>query len=189
MDFLSANEAKLERIPDPDVLAIAAEQNRILVTHDRQTMPLHFGEFLMAERSGPGVFLVNQHTPIGEVIDALVLIWAASDADEWKNRIVNIPEWRLGSMAPAKPSEPAAARSASSKSSGRVSIAVGHPGGATAISQRQCATSTGPHYSLRNATTGSILVTRRAGSQQASAATPSSQAPTATNVGGSSGRT
>ena len=26
------------------------------------------------------------------VIDALVLIWAASDADEWKNRIVNIPE-------------------------------------------------------------------------------------------------
>jgi hypothetical protein len=92
MDFLSANEAKLERVPDPDVLALAAEQDRILVTHDRQTMPLHFGEFLTAGRSSPGVFLVNQHTPIGEVIDALVLIWAASDADEWKNRIVNIPE-------------------------------------------------------------------------------------------------
>ena len=36
MDFLSANEANLEGIPDADVLAIAAEQDRILVTHDRQ---------------------------------------------------------------------------------------------------------------------------------------------------------
>jgi hypothetical protein len=45
MDFLSANEAKLEGVSDPDVLAIAAEQGRILVTHDRQTMPQYFGAF------------------------------------------------------------------------------------------------------------------------------------------------
>ena len=55
-------------------------------------MPWHFAEFLMSGRSCPGVFLVSQHAPIGEVIDALVLIWAGSDAEEWKNRIVNIPE-------------------------------------------------------------------------------------------------
>jgi hypothetical protein len=92
MDFLSANEANLEGIPDADVLAIAAEQDRILVTHDRQTMPRHFGAFLMSGRSSPGVFLVSQQVPIGEVIEVLVLIWAASDLAEWKNRIVNIPE-------------------------------------------------------------------------------------------------
>jgi Domain of unknown function (DUF5615) len=92
MDFLSANEAKLEGIPDPDVLALAAEQDRILVTHDRQTMPHHFSAFLTSGRSSPGVFLVSQHAPIGEVIDALILIWAASDPEEWRNRIVNIAE-------------------------------------------------------------------------------------------------
>src|SRR5437868_915128 len=86
MDFLSANEAKLEGVPDPDVLALAAEQDRIPVTHDRQTMPHHFGAFLMSGHSSPGVFLVSQHAPIGEVIDALVLIWAASDAGEWNDR-------------------------------------------------------------------------------------------------------
>ena len=37
LDFLSANEAKLQGVPDSEVLALAAEQNRILVTHDRQT--------------------------------------------------------------------------------------------------------------------------------------------------------
>ncbi len=91
MDFLSANEAKLEGVPDPDVLAIAAKQDRILVTHDRHTMPRHFGAYLMNGGSSPGVFLVSQQVPIGEAIDALVLIWAASDIGEWKNRLVNIP--------------------------------------------------------------------------------------------------
>jgi hypothetical protein len=67
MDFLSANEAELEGVRDPDVLALAAEQNRILVTHDRQTMPWHFAEFLMSGRACPGVFLVSQQAPIGKV--------------------------------------------------------------------------------------------------------------------------
>jgi predicted nuclease of predicted toxin-antitoxin system len=73
-DFLSANEARLQGVPDPEVLAFAAEQNRILVTRDLQTMPRHFGEFPMRRQSSPGVFLVSLHPAIGEVIDELVLI-------------------------------------------------------------------------------------------------------------------
>ncbi len=60
LDFMPANEAQLEGVPDPEVLAFAAEQNRILVRHDRQTMPVYFGEFLARGESGPGVFLVSQ---------------------------------------------------------------------------------------------------------------------------------
>lgn len=91
IDFLSANDANLEGVPDPTVLALAAEQDRILVSHDFQTMPRHFGEFLGAIGSSPGVFLVKQSSPVGEVIDELVLIWAASDAEEWKDRILEVP--------------------------------------------------------------------------------------------------
>ena len=91
MDFLSANRANLEGIPDPAVLALAAQQGRVLVTSDLKTMPRYFGEFLQEGGSSPGVFLVKQHAPIAEVIDALVLVWAASDADEWRDRIVEIP--------------------------------------------------------------------------------------------------
>ena len=75
-----------------EVLAIAAEQNRILVTHDFQTMPRHFGEFLIRRQSSPGVFLVSQYSAIGEVNNELALIWAASEAEEWKNRIVKVPQ-------------------------------------------------------------------------------------------------
>ena len=91
IDFLSAATAKLEGISDPDVLALAAAQDRILVTHDFRTMPRHFAEFLAAGRSSPGVFLVKQRTPLAAVIEDLVLIWTASRLEDWTNRIVEIP--------------------------------------------------------------------------------------------------
>jgi Domain of unknown function (DUF5615) len=91
LDFLSANDAELEGVSDPDVLALAAEQDRILVSHDFQTMPQHFGGFLQARGSSPGVLLVPQYLPIAEAIEEIVLIWGASDAGEWRNRILRIP--------------------------------------------------------------------------------------------------
>jgi len=92
INFLSANEARLEGVPDPEVLAFATRQNRILVTSDLRTMPLHFGDFLEAHGQCAGVFLVKQRAPLAYVIEALVLVWAASDADEWRNRVVEIPQ-------------------------------------------------------------------------------------------------
>jgi predicted nuclease of predicted toxin-antitoxin system len=91
MDFLSAAKAKLQGVPDPEVLAFAAEDDRILVTSDLRTMPRHFANFLEAHGDCPGVFLVKQRAPLAETIEALVMVWAASDADEWKNRLVEIP--------------------------------------------------------------------------------------------------
>src|ERR1700722_16475251 len=91
IDFLSARRAKLEGIPDPEVLEIAAAQGRILVTHDFRTMPRHFGEFLKTGRSSPGVVLVTQRPPPAQIIEALVLVWTASNPEEWKNRILEIP--------------------------------------------------------------------------------------------------
>jgi hypothetical protein len=61
------------------------------VTHDFQTMPRHFGGFLEARGSSPGVFFVKLRTPLAQVIEALVLVWVASDPEEWKNRILEMP--------------------------------------------------------------------------------------------------
>ena len=92
IDFLSAHEARLEGVPDPDVLAFATQANRILVTSDLRTMPRHFGDFLQAHGQCAGVFLVKLRAPLADVIEDLLLVWAASDADEWMNRIVEIPQ-------------------------------------------------------------------------------------------------
>jgi hypothetical protein len=91
MDFLSAHEAKLEGVPDPEVLLKAAEQDRLLVTHDFQTMPWHFADFLQTHGSSPGAILISQSLPVAEAIEELVLIWSSTDPEEWRSRILRVP--------------------------------------------------------------------------------------------------
>jgi hypothetical protein len=90
LDFQSANKAGLEGLKDPEVLAIAARDGRVLVTHDRKTMPTEFGQFIMSQASS-GVLIVSQRLPVSEAIDALILVWEASTAEEWIDQIVSLP--------------------------------------------------------------------------------------------------
>jgi uncharacterized protein DUF5615 len=90
IDFRTATSAGVAGLDDAEVLARAARDGRILVTHDQRTMPRHFGEFVQAQHS-PGLLVVPQHLPLREVADDLILIWTATDADEWINRVVFLP--------------------------------------------------------------------------------------------------
>jgi predicted nuclease of predicted toxin-antitoxin system len=90
IDFQTARQGDVLGRPDPEVLSIAARENRILVSHDRATMPAHFAHFTAAQ-SSPGVLIVSQETDIGAVIEDLLLIWAASTLEEWREKIGFIP--------------------------------------------------------------------------------------------------
>ena len=46
IDFQSARAAQLDYLDDEEVLKRAASEDRILVTHDKRTMPKHFASFL-----------------------------------------------------------------------------------------------------------------------------------------------
>jgi hypothetical protein len=61
MNFRSAQAARLDRVPDPEVLALASDEGRILVSHDFQTLPKYFRQFTRGRRS-PGV---DQARPAG----------------------------------------------------------------------------------------------------------------------------
>lgn len=63
IDFQSAQETRLENLSDPEVLALAAQSGRILVTHDRRTMPAHFGIFIETQPS-PGLFIISQRADL-----------------------------------------------------------------------------------------------------------------------------
>lgn len=53
-------------------------------------MPAHFARYLNAGPS-PGVIILREAISIASAIDELILIWNASDAEEWINRLVWIP--------------------------------------------------------------------------------------------------
>ncbi len=90
IDFRTATAAGLAGLKDPHVLALSARDSRILVTHDHTTMPTHFTTFIRSATS-PGLIIIPQSLGVGEAVDALILIWAATKPDEWINRIVYLP--------------------------------------------------------------------------------------------------
>ena len=89
-NFVQAYEAGAAGKDDLTVLQIAAEQNRILVSHDLRTMPQHFRHFI-ARQTSPGVILIPQKLPLSTAIEQLVIIWLASEAEEWVNQIRFLP--------------------------------------------------------------------------------------------------
>lgn len=90
IDFRTATAAGLAGLKDAEVLALAARDGRILVTHDHSTMPAHFHAFIRSTPS-PGLIIVPQRLAVREAVDALILIWAATQSEEWTNRIVYLP--------------------------------------------------------------------------------------------------
>ena len=62
IDIRTATAANLAGLKDPDVLAVAARENRVLVTHDHTTMPRHFAEFVSTTPS-PELIVVSQSLP------------------------------------------------------------------------------------------------------------------------------
>jgi hypothetical protein len=87
---VSAHEGGVVGVPDLGVLRIAAESGRILVSHDRKTMPGHFARF-RETRSSPGLIIVSQDLDIGAAIEDLLLIWPATDAEEWTEQVGLVP--------------------------------------------------------------------------------------------------
>jgi predicted nuclease of predicted toxin-antitoxin system len=90
IDIRTASDAALEGLKDTEVLRIAADAGRILVSQDRRTMPAHFARFSVGGQS-PGLILLREATPIATAIEELALIWSVSEAEEWKGRVVWIP--------------------------------------------------------------------------------------------------
>ena len=90
VDFHTATEAGLAGLIDPEVLALAAHDGRILVTHDRKTMPHHFAEFITTATSA-GVLIIPQQLSVAAAVDDLLLIWHATEAEEWINQIRSLP--------------------------------------------------------------------------------------------------
>jgi hypothetical protein len=92
IDILDVKTAGLRGMADEALLELAARDDRILITHDRKTMPLHFRERVEVGKSAPGVFIVpQQQSAVGGVIEWLLLVWTASQAEEWRNQIVYLP--------------------------------------------------------------------------------------------------
>jgi hypothetical protein len=76
---------------DPDILRWCEENSFILLTNNRKSMPRHLHDHLAEGRHVPGIFELNPNMSIGETLEELLLIWAASAVDEYTDKIIYLP--------------------------------------------------------------------------------------------------
>ena len=91
LDIVRVQDVGLAGADDPDVLAWAAENNRIVLTHDRATMADYAYERLATGEGMPGVFILNDRFPVGQAIQEILLTVACSEQAEWSRRAVHLP--------------------------------------------------------------------------------------------------
>ena len=91
LDIIRVQDVGLAGADDPDVLAWAAEHKRIVLTHDRATMPEFAYDRVASKAPMPGLFLLNDRFPAGRAIQEILLIAACTEQHEWLDRIVYLP--------------------------------------------------------------------------------------------------
>lgn len=91
LDVVRVQDIGLNSTPDPDILAWAAIEGRILLTHDRDTMPKFAFDRVRAGQAMPGLFLVNDLMPIGQAIDEILLAGDCLAPEECKNYVGFFP--------------------------------------------------------------------------------------------------
>jgi Domain of unknown function (DUF5615) len=91
LDVITAHQAGLSNASDPELLARAAEQERVVITHDRRTMPYHATSRIARAEKIAGIIIVSRQLPVSRVIDDLEIIVSCSDMVEWENIVKDLP--------------------------------------------------------------------------------------------------
>jgi hypothetical protein len=85
LDIVRVQDVGLYGADDPSVLLWAAQEERILLTHDIKTMPQHVAEVLASGQSIAGIIFVPKSMPIGEAIQDILIIAESCSPEEMKN--------------------------------------------------------------------------------------------------------
>ncbi len=91
IDVVRVQDTQLAGAEDAEVLSWAAEERRILLTHDVSTMAGFAFERVQRGESMPGLVEVPVDLALGVAIADIVLVVTAGRAGEWEGRVLFLP--------------------------------------------------------------------------------------------------
>ncbi len=91
LDLIRVQDVGLSGADDPTILEWAAHENRVLLTHDVQTITKYAYERIKNGLSMPGVFEVSRDVPIGTAIEDILLLAECSLEGEWEGQVRYLP--------------------------------------------------------------------------------------------------
>ena len=91
IDIVRVQDTLMAQASDPELLEWLADENRILLTHDIQTMPGFVYERVHAGSPVRGIIVVRLSVPIGQILDELEILISAGNPEDFENIVRYIP--------------------------------------------------------------------------------------------------
>lgn len=91
LDIVRAQDAGLTGTGDKALLAWAATQERVLLTHDVSTITAHAYRRVLKGEPMPGVFEVTRRIPIRAAVEDIILLSECSNPGEWEGQVQYLP--------------------------------------------------------------------------------------------------
>lgn len=91
LDAVTALQAGLDQTLDHEILAWAAEHDRIVLTHDRKTMPGYAYDRVKNGEAMSGIFVLPRKLPVGKAIAELEMLIVCSLEGEWDRLVIFLP--------------------------------------------------------------------------------------------------
>jgi predicted nuclease of predicted toxin-antitoxin system len=91
LDIVRVQDVGLSGNDDPTVLAWAAAERRILLTHDVATITRYAYDRVRQAQSMPGLVEIGTDAPIGRVIEDVLLLAECSQDGELEGQVLYLP--------------------------------------------------------------------------------------------------
>ena len=91
VDIMRVQNVDLSGADDPTVLAWAAQEGRIVLTHDVATMITFAYKRIQGGLFMPGLFEVSRRVSIGLAIEEVILLAECSLEGEWEGQVRFLP--------------------------------------------------------------------------------------------------
>lgn len=91
VDIVRVQDVDLSGVDDPTVLAWAAQEERIVLTHDVATMTTFAYQRIQAGLRMPGLFELSRRVPVGVAIEEIILIAECSLEGKWEGQVRFLP--------------------------------------------------------------------------------------------------
>lgn len=91
LDLVRIQDVGLSGADDPTVLEWAAQEKRVLLTHDVATITFFAYERVRLSLPMSGVIEISQDAPIGQVINDILLVIECAYENELADRVLFLP--------------------------------------------------------------------------------------------------
>ena len=91
LDIVRVQDVGLRTADDPSILEWAAQERRIVLTHDVKTMTSFAYERVRRGQPMLGILEIPDTMPIGQAVEEILVVAECSDEGEWQGQVGYLP--------------------------------------------------------------------------------------------------